>query len=212
MIEEKINETNTEETNEVTEEKAQNNDANTEEVKEETSSKAEHVHEMPEHKEDEKIDAMKKEKKKSKKDKLKDELEEMTDKYTRLFAEFQNFRSRNEKEKLQNYELGERTIIEKLLPIVDNFERGIEALSEEELKSPVGEGMNLIYKQLTDTLKEMGVEEIEAEGKEFDPELHNAVMHEENDEYEENVIIEVMQKGYKFHDVVIRHSLVKVAN
>ena len=212
MSEEKINEANAEETKEMTDEKQQNNDANTEEVKEESSSKEEHIHEMPEHKEDEKIDAMKKEKKKSKKEKLKEELDEMTDKYTRLFAEFQNFRSRNEKEKLQNYEMGERTIIEKLLPIVDNFERGIEALSEEELKSPVGEGMNLIYKQLTDTLKEMGVEEIEAEGKEFDPELHNAVMHEENDEYEENVIIEVMQKGYKFNDTVIRHSLVKVAN
>ena len=202
MSEEKINEANLDETN----------DANTEEVNEETSSKEEHIHEMPEHKEDEKIDAMKKEKKKSKKEKLKEELDEMTDKYTRLFAEFQNFRSRNEKEKIQNYEMGEKNIIEKLLPIVDNFERGIEALSEEELKSPVGEGMNLIYKQLTDALKDMGVEEIEAEGKEFDPELHNAVMHEENDEYEENVIIEVMQKGYKFHDVVIRHSLVKVAN
>ncbi len=202
MSEEKINEANLDETN----------DANTEEVNEETSSKEEHIHEMPEHKEDEKIDAMKKEKKKSKKEKLKEELDEMTDKYTRLFAEFQNFRSRNEKEKIQNYEMGEKNIIEKLLPIVDNFERGIEALSEEELKSPVGEGMNLIYKQLTDALKDMGVEEIEAEGKEFDPELHNAVMHEENDEYDENVIIEVLQKGYKFHDTVIRHSLVKVAN
>lgn len=202
MSEEKINEANLDETN----------DANTEEVNEETSSKEEHIHEMPEHKEDEKIDAMKKEKKKSKKEKLKEELDEMTDKYTRLFAEFQNFRSRNEKEKIQNYEMGEKNIIEKLLPIVDNFERGIEALSEEELKSPVGEGMNLIYKQLADTLKDMGVEEIEAEGKEFDPELHNAVMHEENDEYDENVIIEVLQKGYKFHDTVIRHSLVKVAN
>ena len=202
MSEEKINEANLDETN----------DANTEEVNEETSSKEEHIHEMPEHKDDEKIDAMKKEKKKSKKEKLKEELDEMTDKYTRLFAEFQNFRSRNEKEKIQNYEMGEKNIIEKLLPIVDNFERGIEALSEEELKSPVGEGMNLIYKQLADALKDMGVEEIEAEGKEFDPELHNAVMHEENDEYDENIIIEVLQKGYKFHDTVIRHSLVKVAN
>ena len=202
MSEEKINEANLDETN----------DANTEEVNKETSSKKEHIHEMPKHKEDEKIDAMKKEKKKSKKEKLKEELDEMTDKYTRLFAEFQNFRSRNEKEKIQNYEMGEKNIIEKLLPIVDNFERGIEALSEEELKSPVGEGMNLIYKQLADALKDMGVEEIEAEGKEFDPELHNAVMHDENDEYDENVIIEVLQKGYKFHDTVIRHSLVKVAN
>ena len=202
MSEEKMNEANLDETN----------DANTEEVNEETSSNEEHIHEMPKHKEDEKIDAMKKEKKKSKKEKLKEELDEMTDKYTRLFAEFQNFRSRNEKEKIQNYEMGEKNIIEKLLPIVDNFERGIEALSEEELKSPVGEGMNLIYKQLADALKDMGVEEIEAQGKEFDPELHNAVMHEENDEYDENIIIEVLQKGYKFHDTVIRHSLVKVAN
>ena len=202
MSEEKMNEANLDETNE----------ANTEEVNEETSTNEEHIHEMPKHKEDEKIDAMKKEKKKSKKEKLKEELDEMTDKYTRLFAEFQNFRSRNEKEKIQNYEMGEKNIIEKLLPIVDNFERGIEALSEEELKSPVGEGMNLIYKQLADALKDMGVEEIEAQGKEFDPELHNAVMHEENDEYDENIIIEVLQKGYKFHDTVIRHSLVKVAN
>ena len=210
MSEEKINETTEEMTEETNQEET--NDANTEEVSKESSSKEEHIHEMPEHKEDEKIDAVKKEKKKSKKDKLKDELEEMTDKYTRLFAEFQNFRSRNEKEKVQNYELGQKNIIEKLLPIVDNFERGIEALSEEELKSPVGEGMNLIYKQLTDALTDMGVTVIETEGKEFDPELHNAVMHEENDEYDENVIIEELQKGYKFKDQVIRHSLVKVAN
>jgi molecular chaperone GrpE len=147
-----------------------------------------------------------------KKDKLQEQIDELKDKNLRQMAEFENYRRRTEKEKQAMFETGAKSVIEKLLPIVDNFERGIEALSEEELKSPVGEGMNLIYKQLADALKDMGVEEIEAEGKEFDPELHNAVMHEENDEYDENVIIEVLQKGYKFHDTVIRHSLVKVAN
>ncbi len=154
----------------------------------------------------------KKEKKKSKKEQLKEELEEMTDKYTRLFAEFQNFRSRNEKEKSSMYEMGASNIIEKILPIVDNFERGIKALSEDDLKSPVGEGMNLIYKQLVDTLTDIGVEPIEAEGKEFDPDFHNAVMHEENDEVGEQIITEEFQKGYKYKDSVIRHSMVKVAN
>ena len=157
-------------------------------------------------------DKEKKEKKKSKKDQIKEELEEMTDKYTRLFAEFQNFRSRNEKEKSSMYEMGASNIIEKILPIVDNFERGIKALSEEDLKSPVGEGMNLIYKQLIDTLTDIGVKPIEAEGKEFDPDYHNAVMHEENDEVGEQIITEEFQKGYTYKDSVIRHSMVKVAN
>ena len=110
------------------------------------------------------------------------------------------------------YEMGASNIIEKILPIVDNFERGIKALSEEDLKSPVGEGMNLIYKQLIDTLTDIGVKPIEAEGKEFDPDYHNAVMHEENDEVGEQIITEEFQKGYTYKDSVIRHSMVKVAN
>lgn len=156
-------------------------------------------------------DKEKKPKKQSKKEKLKEDLAEMTDKYQRLFAEFQNYRSRNEKEKSEMYEMGKIGVIEKLLPIVDDFERGIEAL-EDDKDSPAGEGMNLIYKKLTDTLSEMGVEVIEAEGQQFDPELHNAVMHEDNDEYDENIIVEEFQKGYKYNDTVIRHSMVKVAN
>lgn len=156
-------------------------------------------------------DKEKKPKKQSKKEKLKEDLAEMTDKYQRLFAEFQNYRSRNEKEKSEMYEMGKIGVIEKLLPIVDDFERGIEALGDDK-DSPAGEGMNLIYKKLTDTLSEMGVEVIEAEGQQFDPELHNAVMHEDNDEYEENIIVEEFQKGYKYNDTVIRHSMVKVAN
>lgn len=178
----------------------------TSKAEEEVQEAIEKVVEMAEGKKDDKA-----KKKKHKKD-FKKEFEEINDKYQRLFAEFQNFRSRNEKEKVSMYEMGERTIIEKILPIVDNFERGIDALSEEDLDSPVGSGMNLIYKQLTDTLTDMGVTVIETEGKEFDPELHNAVMHEDNEEYGENVIIEELQKGYMFNDTVIRHSLVKVAN
>lgn len=147
-----------------------------------------------------------------KKDKKDEQIEELNDKYQRLFAEFQNFRSRSEKEKAAMFETGAKSIIEKILPIVDNFERGVAALSEEDLESPVGEGMNLIYKQLLQTLTDMGVTAIEAEGKEFDPDLHNAVMHEDNEELGENVVSQELQKGYKYRDTVIRHSMVKVAN
>lgn len=147
-----------------------------------------------------------------KKDKKDEQIEELNDKYQRLFAEFQNFRSRSEKEKAAMFETGAKSIIEKILPIVDNFERGVATLSEEDLESPVGEGMNLIYKQLLQTLTDMGVTAIEAEGKEFDPDLHNAVMHEDNEELGENVVSQELQKGYKYRDTVIRHSMVKVAN
>ena len=156
----------------------------------------------------------KKEKKKifGKKDKKDQQIEELTDKHKRLMAEFQNYRNRSEKEKSAMFEVGARSIIEKLLPIVDNFERGIAALSEEEQISTSGQGMNLIYLQLMTEFEEMGVTVIEAKGQQFDPELHNAVMHEDNDELEENVVVEEFQKGYKYRDSVIRHSMVKVAN
>ena len=110
------------------------------------------------------------------------------------------------------YEVGAKAIIEKILPVVDNFERGVATLSEEDLDSPVGQGMNLIYKQMTAALEDMGVTVIEAEGKEFDPELHNAVMHEDNEELGENMVSQELQKGYKYRDSVVRHSMVKVAN
>ena len=158
---------------------------------------------------EENTDADKKKKKifSKKKEKKDQQIEELNDKYQRLFAEFQNFRSRSEKEKSAMFEVGAKSIIEKMLPVVDNFERGIAALSEEDLSSPVGEGMNLIYKQMTTALEDMGVTVIEAEGKEFDPELHNAVMHEDNDELGENIISQEFQKGYKYRDTVIRHSI-----
>ena len=147
-----------------------------------------------------------------KKDKKDEQIEELNDKYQRLFAEFQNFRSRSDKEKASMFEMGARSIVEKILPVVDNIERGVATLREEDLDSPVGQGMNLIYKQLLQTLEDIGVEAIEAAGKEFDPELHNAVMHEDNEELGENIVSEELQKGYKYKDKVIRHSMVKVAN
>lgn len=156
--------------------------------------------------------AKKKKKGFKKKDKKDEQIEELNDKYQRLFAEFQNFRSRSDKEKSAMFEIGAKSIVEKILPVVDNIERGVAALSEEDLDSPVGQGMNLIYKQLLQTLEDMGVEAIEAKGKEFDPELHNAVMHEDNEELGENIVSEELQKGYKYKDTVVRHSMVKVAN
>lgn len=175
---------------------------------EKTSEKKEEAKENPETDKEDK----KKKKGFKKKDKKDEQIEKLNDKYQRLFAEFQNFRNRSEKEKTAMYETGARSIIEKILPVVDNFERGVAALSEEDLDSPVGQGMNLIYKQMLQTLEDMGVEAIEAKGNEFDPMLHNAVMHEDNDELGENIVSEELQKGYKYRDTVIRHSMVKVAN
>lgn len=177
----------------------------TEQVVEET--KAETTEEVVEE-----VTDKKKKKASKKKDKKDEQIEELNDKYQRLFAEFQNFRNRSEKEKTAMYEVGAKSIIEKILPVVDNFERGVAALSEEDLDSPVGQGMNLIYKQMVQTLADMGVEAIEAEGQEFNPELHSAVMHEDNEELGENIISQEFQKGYKYRDSVIRPSMVKVAN
>lgn len=160
-------------------------------------------------KEGEKKGLFKKDKKKDKKDEL---IEELTDKYKRTFAEFDNFRKRSEKEKSAMYEVGAKDVIEKILPVVDNFERGFKAVSEEELATPFAEGMDKIYKQLLKTLEDLGVKEIEAEDNEFDPSLHNAVMHVEDETLGENIVAEVLQKGYMYRDSVVRHSMVKVAN
>lgn len=150
--------------------------------------------------------------KKNKKDKRDEQIEELTDKLTRQMAEFDNFRKRTEKEKSQMYEIGARDIIEKILPVVDNFERGLQAVSEEDKDNSFVEGMDKIYKQLMTTLEEVGVKPIEAVGQEFNPDLHNAVMHVEDEEAGDNCIIEEFQKGYMYRDTVVRHSMVKVAN
>lgn len=150
--------------------------------------------------------------KKNKKDKKDEKIEELTDRVTRQMAEFDNFRKRTEKEKSQMYEIGARDVIEKLLPVVDNFERGLAAIPEEEKSNPYLEGMDKIYKQLMTTLDAIGVKPIEALGQEFSPDYHNAVLHVEDETVGENIIVEEFQKGYMYRDTVVRHSMVKVAN
>lgn len=160
-------------------------------------------------------DGEKKEKKffgKKKKDKKDEKIEELTDKLTRQMAEFDNFRKRTEKEKSQMYEVGAKDIIEKILPVVDNFERGLGAVTEEEKENAFVQGMEKVYKQLMTTLEGIEVKPIEAVGKEFDPNFHNAVMHVEDENLGENIVAEEFQKGYMYRDSVVRHSMVKVAN
>ncbi|MGN0986648.1 MAG: nucleotide exchange factor GrpE [Otoolea sp.] len=147
-----------------------------------------------------------------KKDKRDEQIEELTDRLKRNMAEFDNYRKRTEKEKAAMYEVGARSVIEKLLPIVDNFERGLAAVPEEEAKSAFAEGMDKIYKQVLKMLEDMGVKPIEAVGQPFDPNFHNAVMHVEDERLGENVVAEEFQKGYLYRDSVVRHSMVKVAN
>jgi len=139
-------------------------------------------------------------------------IQELKDKFTRQMAEFDNFRKRTEKEKSAMYEVGARSVIEKILPIVDNFERGLGSISEEEKQTPFADGMDKVYKQLAKALDDMDVKPIEALGKEFDPEYHNAVMHVDDEKVGENIIVEEFQKGYTYRDTVVRHSMVKVAN
>lgn len=150
--------------------------------------------------------------KKEKKDKKDEKIEELTDRLTRQMAEFDNFRKRTEREKSQMYEIGAKDIIEKILPVIDNFERGLAAVPEESKEDPFVEGMEKIYKQIMTTLEGVGVKPIEAVGQEFNPDFHNAVMHVEDEEAGENIITEEFQKGYMYHDSVVRHSVVKVAN
>jgi len=136
---------------------------------------------------------------------------ELKDRLVRQMAEFDNYRKRTEKEKKQNYEIGASDFILKLLPVVDNFERGFESIKEEEKDSSFAQGIEMIYKQLMKVLEDEGVAEIEALGKPFDPEYHNAVMQQESDEYDSGVVMQVFQKGYMYKDRVLRHSMVIVA-
>ena len=147
-----------------------------------------------------------------KKDKKDEQIEELTDRLKRTMAEFDNFRKRTEKEKASMYEFGARDIIEKILPVVDNFERGLSVISDEEAKTAFAEGMDKIYRQLLKTLEDAGVKPIEAVGKPFDPDFHNAVMHVDDESAGENIVVEEFQKGYLYRDSVVRHSMVKVAN
>ena len=137
---------------------------------------------------------------------------EMTDKYQRLMAEFENARKRNAKEQSHMYDVGAKEVLTKLLPVVDNFERGLDALSEEEREGAFAQGFIKIYQQLIAALEEIGVKPMDAVGKEFNPDFHNAVMHEENEEMGENLVSEEFQKGYMYKEDVLRHSMVKVVN
>ena len=147
---------------------------------------------------------------KKKKDKKDEKIEELTDQVKRQMAEFDNFRKRTEREKSQMFDLGAKSVIEKILPVIDNFERGLAQAPEQE--DPFVEGMEKIYKSMLQELESIGVKPIDAEGKEFDPNLHNAVMHVEDDSVGENIVVQELQKGYTYHDSVVRHSMVKVAN
>lgn len=160
----------------------------------------------------------KKEKKKSmsgkekKQNKLQEKVDELEDRVKRQMAEFDNFRKRTEKEKSAMFETGAKSVIEKILPVVDNFERGLAGLSEEDMKQPFAEGMNMVYKQLMTELEKLEVKPIEAVGCEFNPELHNAVMQVESEEYESGTVAQELQKGYTYRDSVVRHSMVAVVS
>ncbi|MDE6761297.1 MAG: nucleotide exchange factor GrpE [Lachnospiraceae bacterium] len=145
-------------------------------------------------------------------EKQKELTEEANDKYKRLLAEFENARNRNEKESRRMYDVGAKEVLEKLLPVVDNFERALQAIPEEDKERAFEQGVDKIYKQLIVTLEEVGVKPMNAEGTEFNPDFHNAVLHIEDEELEENVVAEELQKGYMYKEEVLRHSMVKVAN
>ena len=155
--------------------------------------------------------AAKKQAKQDKKlDAYKEQIEQLEDKVMRQMAEFENFRKRTEKEKQAMFETGARSVLEKMLPVVDNFERGLATVPEEQLSDPFVDGMNRIYKQLLTELENIGVKPIEAVGCEFDPNLHNAVMQVASEEYESGIVAQELQKGYIYRDTVVRHSMVAV--
>nr|WP_330400247.1 nucleotide exchange factor GrpE [Pseudobutyrivibrio ruminis] len=180
---------------------------NAEEMTEEAAPEAEAQDAEAKDDKDSKKSLKKKEKKKDKRD---EQIEQLNDKVMRQMAEFENFRRRTEIEKSQMFATGAKSIVEKILPVVDNFERGLATV--EEGADPFADGMLMIYKQLLTTLDEVGVKPIEAVGQEFNPDFHNAVMHVEDEEVGENIVVEEFQKGYMYNDTVVRHSMVKVAN
>ncbi len=179
-----------------------NTDTNMEEVTEEVKAEEKNQTEAAESEE----------KECKKKDKKDEQIAELNDKMLRIMAEFDNFRKRSEREKSQMFEVGAKSIVEKILPVIDNFERGLASVPEAEKGSAFVQGMEQIYKQFMTSLESVGVTPIDAIGKEFDPNFHNAVMHAEDENFGENMISEELQKGYMYKDTVVRHSMVKVVN
>ena len=182
------------------------------EPEEETAEERAEEAEEKEEREEAKNLFKKKGKSEKKKDPMKEKVEELEDKVKRQLAEFENFRNRTEKEKTQMFELGAKSVIEKILPVVDNFERGLASVSEEDKGKPFVEGMELVYKQLMTELDKMEVKPIPAVGEEFNPEFHNAVMQVDSEEYESGIVAQELQKGYTYRDSVVRHSMVAVVN
>ena len=185
----------------------------TEEQKEEAKAEAEETKAEETKAENAEAEETKEEAKKEepKKDKKDEKIEELEDKVKRQLAEFDNFRKRTEKEKAESFDAGARSVLEKILPVVDNFERGLATIAQDDNASSHAEGMNMIYKQLVTELEKMDVKPIEALGKEFDPNFHNAIMQEASEEYESGVVCKELLKGYTYKETVIRHSMVAVA-
>lgn len=206
-MEKEVQEQEITDTEETVEQEEAVKETSEEKSKQDASDAAEEVKEASEETQETKKLFGKKEKKK---DKAQEKIEELEDKVKRQLAEFENFRNRSEKEKTAMFETGAKSVIEKMLPVIDNFERGLMAVSEDEKDSPFVNGMNKIYKQMITELGAIGVSPIEAVGMEFDPNLHNAVMQVESEEYESGVVAQELQKGYIYHDSVVRHSMVAV--
>lgn len=204
-----------EEQEEITEETPETVEESVEATEEATEENVETEEAVTENGEAEKTTEEKKsfgkgKKKDKKEDAYKQKIDELEDRVKRQMAEFENFRKRTEKEKATMYEVGAKSVIEKMLPVVDNFERGLGSIPEEEKGSAFAEGMNMIYKQLIGELDKLGVKPIEAVGVEFNPEFHNAVMQVESDEYEAGFVAQELQKGYTYNDSVVRYSMVAV--
>ena len=181
-----------------------------EETADETEKQAEHAEETET--EEENVSEKKGFFGKKKKDKKDTQIEDLTDKLRRQMAEFDNFRKRTEKEKSGMFEMGAKSVVEKLLPVVDNFERGLASVPEDQKEDPFVAGVDKVYKQLLTVFDELGVKSIEAVGQPFDPNFHNAVMHVDDENFGENIVAEEFQKGYTYRDSIVRHSMVKVAN
>lgn len=179
---------------------------------EETAQAAENTSEAEEEQKESKKEKKKKEKTDKKQDALKEKVEELEDRVKRQMAEFDNFRKRTDKEKTAMFETGAKSVIEKILPVVDNFERGLAAIPEADKGGAFAQGMEMIYKQLLTELESIDVKPIEAIGQEFNPDFHNAVMQVESEEYESGVVAQELLKGYTYRDAVVRHSMVAVVS
>jgi len=212
MAENKEKEEILEETTPDAENTAEETAANTDSKETENTAEADTESETKEEETSEEASGEKKGFFKKKKDKKDEQIEELNDKLRRQMAEFDNFRKRTEKEKSQMYDMGAKSIVEKFLPVIDNFERGLAAVPEDAKEDAFVVGMDKVYKQMLTELESIGVTPIEAVGQEFNPDLHNAVMQVESGEYESGVVAQELQKGYKYKDSVVRHSMVAVVS